>query len=109
MSKTDLVRQIYHNFATGDVGDILEAFDSGIEFRLVQSTGDVLEDKINTIRNTPFSRTLFLDSDTYVFSSLDGVFKLLERVDIALAHEALYTTSGIRSPLKHSLSSTAAS
>lgn len=37
MSKTNLVRQIYHNFATGDVGNILDTFDSDIEFRLAES------------------------------------------------------------------------
>jgi len=37
MRKTNLVRQIYHNFATGDVGKILETFDPSIEFRLAET------------------------------------------------------------------------
>ena len=81
---------------------------TNIEFRHLRSTGDPLEDKINTIRSTPFAETLFLDCDTYVVSAIDDLFDLLKRFDMALAHEAGYTNNGDRVPLILSLSSTAA-
>ncbi len=35
---------------------------------------------------TPFSRTLFLDADTYVAADVADVFRLLDRFDLAAAH-----------------------
>jgi hypothetical protein len=55
-------------------------------------------DKIAALKQTPFTRTLFLDSDTVALSSLDGVFALLDRFDIAVAHEParfLYPIGGV--------------
>ena len=69
-----------------------------IELRHIRSAGDHFEDKINTIRSTPFSETLFLDTDTYVVSALDDLFHVLTRFDMALAHEATYTATGDRVP-----------
>ena len=43
-------------------------------------------DRVKLIKNTPFDRTLFLDSDTYVCGDLSEVFDLLEEFDIAVAH-----------------------
>ena len=42
--------------------------------------------KILAMRATPFDRTLLLDVDTYVVSELSGIFELLDRFDMALAH-----------------------
>lgn len=43
-------------------------------------------DKINCLQKTPFARTLFLDSDTYVFQGLDDLFRLLDRFDVVITH-----------------------
>jgi ketosteroid isomerase-like protein len=37
MGKTELIRQIYRDFMTGNVGAILATFDADIEFRLAES------------------------------------------------------------------------
>lgn len=42
--------------------------------------------KVDCLARTPFDRTLYLDSDTEVCGSVDEVFDLLDRFDIALAH-----------------------
>jgi len=42
-------------------------------------------DKVVAMPDTPYEETLFLDSDTYVVSSLEPVFDLLERHDLAAA------------------------
>lgn len=42
--------------------------------------------KIVALRQSPFERTIFLDSDTCVVGELSALFELLERFDIAAAH-----------------------
>ena len=42
--------------------------------------------KINTFRMTPFEKTLFLDSDTYVMSDISDVFDLLDNFDLGFTH-----------------------
>ncbi|MDD5198734.1 MAG: hypothetical protein PHC88_02945 [Terrimicrobiaceae bacterium] len=43
-------------------------------------------DKIVPMRETPFERTVFLDTDTRVCAPIDDLFDLLDRVEIAVAH-----------------------
>jgi hypothetical protein len=42
--------------------------------------------KVDYMVRTPFSETLYLDTDTRVLCNLDDVFCLLEKFDVALAH-----------------------
>jgi hypothetical protein len=42
--------------------------------------------KIVALRQSPFDRTIFLDSDTRVVAELSALFELLERFEIAAAH-----------------------
>lgn len=41
--------------------------------------------RITYLKDTPYDKTLFLDTDTYVHESFDELFKLLDRFDIAAA------------------------
>lgn len=55
------------------------------------SSVDIVEDvhsraKVDFIGKSPFERTLYLDADTRVITNISGIFKLLDRFDIALAH-----------------------
>lgn len=43
-------------------------------------------DKMYPLLDTPFEKTLFLDTDTYVCDRLDEVFDVLDHYDIAIAH-----------------------
>jgi hypothetical protein len=43
--------------------------------------------KIVGMQQTPFEQTVFLDADTFVLADFDDVFELLDRYDMALAHE----------------------
>ena len=43
-------------------------------------------DKINPILNTPFEKTLFIDTDTYFCESILDVFDLLDNYDLAVTH-----------------------
>ena len=54
--------------------------------------------RIPALVGTPYERTLFLDSDTYVCGDLGGLFALLDEFDIALAHSptrAIYEVEGV--------------
>jgi hypothetical protein len=42
--------------------------------------------KLDYLPQTPFERTLYLDSDTLVNADIRGIFELLDRFDVALAH-----------------------
>ena len=44
--------------------------------------------KVRHITRSPFERTLFLDTDTYCLAPLPELFELLDRFDLAAAHEA---------------------
>ena len=44
------------------------------------------EDKIRGIALSPYTRTIFLDSDTYVAADIRDLFMLLDRFDVAAAH-----------------------
>ncbi|WP_103019800.1 putative nucleotide-diphospho-sugar transferase [Salinibacter altiplanensis] len=43
-------------------------------------------DKIGAMMRSPFERTIFLDTDTYVTEDLRDVFELLDRFDVAACH-----------------------
>lgn len=42
--------------------------------------------KVDYIARTPFDRTLYLDTDTALNADVRGMFQILDRFDIALAH-----------------------
>jgi hypothetical protein len=44
-------------------------------------------DKVKNLWKTPFHKTVFLDSDTYVLSDLTHIFDILGRIDFAGTHE----------------------
>jgi hypothetical protein len=44
--------------------------------------------KVRHLAETPFERTLFLDSDTYCVHPMPELFGILDRFDLAAAHEA---------------------
>lgn len=44
------------------------------------------EDQILHLDDTPFDRTLYLDTDIYMDDTVDNVFEILDEFDVALAH-----------------------
>ncbi len=46
----------------------------------------LMRSKVDYLGRTPFERTLYLDSDTRVAGDLTGMFALLDRFDLAVAH-----------------------
>ncbi|WP_436903774.1 glycosyltransferase [Halovenus halobia] len=43
-------------------------------------------DKINYLRKSPYEKTIFLDTDTYVAGDISELFSILDRFDIGAAH-----------------------
>lgn len=66
---------------------------AGIEFRKIVSSGDAFLDKINVINSSPYTETLYLDTDTYVVDDIHELFDLLQRFDLAMAHAHGYLHS----------------
>jgi hypothetical protein len=65
---------------------------------MVEFAGDGYLSRIPILESSPYERTLFLDSDTYVCGDLAGLFALLDDFDIALAHapvRAMYEVEGV--------------
>ena len=60
--------------------------DPGPEFDVVEDVPDPhARSKIDCLGRAPFERTLYLDTDTRIVGDLSGVFRLLERFDLAAA------------------------
>lgn len=66
---------------TSSPGDM---FDTVIKRNDLRSS---VVDKSDHIHRTPFQRTLYLDTDTYVAQPLDDIFDILDHYDIATALE----------------------
>jgi len=54
--------------------------------------------KVDYISQSPYEFTLYMDSDTALAADITGLFKLLERFDIALAHAQRRNTHANLSP-----------
>ena len=50
-------------------------------------------DKVTSLSETPFRRTLFLDTDTHVLDDISASFQLLDCFDIAAAHASNRTST----------------
>ena len=57
--------------------------------------------KIVGIQSSPFQRTIFLDSDTFICADISPLFELLDIVDIATTQENSYHTGNIASKFKN--------
>jgi hypothetical protein len=60
------------------------AFDQVIESS--SGTSDPYEQKVERLRCSPFEKTLFLDTDTYVCRDISDLFGLLDPFELAAAH-----------------------
>ncbi len=64
-------------------------------------------DKIETILNTPFVKTLYIDTDTMILAPFYELGDLLDRFDLlskrqVLKHRAWYGEDQVRAKLRHS-------
>jgi hypothetical protein len=59
------------------------------EVRVINEPRHNWADKIPPLLDSPYTRTIFLDTDTYICGSLDPVFRLLDRFELAVAHDTI--------------------
>jgi hypothetical protein len=58
----------------------------GVAIKRFQASTEPFADKIANMRRSPFYRTIFLDSDTFVTAEIGHVLRLLDHYDIAVAY-----------------------
>jgi len=56
------------------------------EVRQIENPRHSFVDKIAPLCDTPFERTVFLDTDTIACAPFDDLFEILDRFDLAVAH-----------------------
>lgn len=56
------------------------------EIRKIERPLHTCGDKILPLKETPFERTLFLDTDTHICAPIQDVFEILDRFDLAASH-----------------------
>jgi hypothetical protein len=64
--------------------------EPGLSVERFEPSANPYMDKIANMRRSPFERTLYLDTDTYVTAEIGHVLRLLDRYEIAVAHEHRY-------------------
>lgn len=70
-----------------DLHELVSSPPEGVDsvFHLAEVTKSCL-DKMYPLVETPYEKTLFLDTDTYMCDRVDELFDVLEKYDIAAAH-----------------------
>jgi len=66
---------------TGLFDDVVEIGEASNPFR----------EKLRCLARSPYERTLFLDTDTYLLADVSELFDLLGRFDLAATHDRSYT------------------
>jgi hypothetical protein len=64
--------------------------EPGLTVVAFEPSGNPYLDKIANIRRSPFQRTLYLDTDTYVLAEIAHVLELLDRFELVAAHAPGY-------------------
>jgi len=78
-----------------DCGSTSRDFDTHVE---IKDAAYSFIDKILAMKATPFDRTLYLDTDTFMLGQVHSLFDLLDRFDLAAAFEParfLYAIIGV--------------
>jgi hypothetical protein len=57
-----------------------------LDRNIVKDLSDQYSNKVSNIATSPYDRTIFLDTDTYLTSDVSEVFELLDEFDLAVAH-----------------------
>lgn len=68
-------------FASADADSV-----QGLSIARFEPSANPYGDKIANMRRSPFERTIYLDSDTFVVDEIAHVLRLLDRYDIAVAY-----------------------
>jgi hypothetical protein len=58
----------------------------GVSIERFEQSANPYADKIANMRRSPFERTIYLDSDTFVVDEIAHVLRLLDCYDMAVAY-----------------------
>lgn len=64
------------------------------EVQILDSPGFSFVDKIQPLKNSPFEKTLFVDTDTVFLDGIEELFRLLDRFDLAYCHAPMRICPG---------------
>lgn len=67
-----------------------EVPDAQIGVKAIRRGHNPYADKIRSIASSPFERTIYIDTDTYLLDEILHLFELLDRFDIAACHSPGY-------------------
>jgi hypothetical protein len=70
--------------------DADRAADAAVEVRVLETPGNPYADKIRSMIASPFERTIYLDSDTYVLDDITDLDPILDRFDLVACHSPGY-------------------
>lgn len=67
-------------------------FDDELPFdvTIIQANTSPFKLKVEALSKTPYSKTLFLDTDTFVFSDVEEIFETLSECDFCFAHAPMF-------------------
>jgi hypothetical protein len=77
--------QIPHVIFTDQDGSSPDCEVEGLSIETYRPSGDPFVEKIRNMARSPFERSLFLDTDTYVTHHVRHIFQLLDKYDMAAA------------------------
>lgn len=79
-------------FASTDADRAIADAESvtGLSISRFEPSANPYADKIANMRRSPFERTLYLDSDTFVVDEIEHLLRLLDRYDMAVAYAPAY-------------------
>jgi len=78
--------------------DVRPAGDLFAHWIPIDNPTGTFADKIAPLAQTPFEKTVFLDTDTYLCQPVPELFEILERCDIAMAHAPMRVTGSVPVP-----------
>jgi hypothetical protein len=67
---------------------------SGLLVERFEPSANAYADKIANMRRSPFERTIYLDTDTFVVAEIAHLLRLLDCFDLAVAHEPSHRGRG---------------
>lgn len=80
-------KEIMPNIPIALCTDVYDSAFNDIDHLIImQNSRYCFLDKVSNYFNSPFDQTIFLDTDTYVVDSIESLFTLLNRFDIAAPH-----------------------
>jgi hypothetical protein len=73
-----------------DLDTNIDVFDTTIE---IEQPRHDFGDQVFHLGRTPYEKTIYLDTDIYLYESIEGLFTLLSNFDLAAAHNQRYYSS----------------